>query len=89
MAPCNRRFLLETITFRFHVELGECMMLVAEILKKPARWAQKPVISRVITPLLGQLTTELQVSVIYVYGINGEKKIAAQGSDITHQQRAQ
>ena len=54
MAPCNRRFLLETITLRFHVELGECMMLVAEILRKPARWAQKPFIYkyRIITPPL-------------------------------------
>ena len=25
MAPWNRRFLLETIIFRFHVKLGECM----------------------------------------------------------------
>ena len=24
MAPWNRRFLLETIIFRFHVKLGEC-----------------------------------------------------------------
>ena len=25
MAPWNRRFLLDTITFRFHVKLGECI----------------------------------------------------------------
>ena len=27
MAPRNRRFLLETIIFRFHVKLGECISL--------------------------------------------------------------
>ena len=37
MAPRNRRFLLETIIFRFHVKLGECLCVQLIHRRKPSR----------------------------------------------------
>ena len=37
MAPRNRRFLLETIIFRFHVKLGECLCVQLIHRRKPFR----------------------------------------------------